>query len=182
MPIPSIISIWSFPWATNMVQIPEWPVLCETALHSLERTWSWEAAPFGWSLWHSTNYLVLTTREFIWKEENIGSWMMWKTGMRWENAGYRSGQWQSVTILNSRVLHTMWTPLQISTLATSSPPLSPPSLATHTQDVRKCVLSRQHGSQKPSCTPMGGGEHLKVQHSEETPSLSRAVGLVVHLT
>lgn len=94
--------------------------------------------------------------------------------MRGEHAGCRYGQWQSVTFLNSQVVHT-------GNLH-SCPLLSPPSLATHRQEVPKCVLSRQHRSQKPSCTPMGGEEHLEVQHSEETPSFSKAAGLVVHLT
>lgn len=54
----------------------------------------------------------------------------------------------------------------------SSPPFSPPSLAIHRQEFPECVLSRQHRPQKPSCTPMGGGEHLEVQHSEATPSFN----------
>lgn len=120
------------------------------------------------------------------EERNIGIWIMWKTGMRWENAGCRLGQWQSVIILNSQVMHTMWTPLQISPLATFTPLLlsllhpwlctdknslnvclvdstdlkSPPAHPWEVENTWKCSTVRQLHHSTPSRAAGGSPPHL----------------------
>lgn len=110
----------------------------------------------------TTWYSLKTELMVMGEDRHMGSWIIRAAAVRWGNAGCRCCQQHSVVIHSSQVVHTVRTPCYISPAAHlhSTPPLSPPSPATHRQEVPRRVLSRQQRSIKPSCAPMGSHSQI----------------------